>query len=75
LTPENIQTLVRDARALYRSGALTPTAVTIQLYRRYVEVVQEIAQGDVEDPEQLCAALVAAVAREFPDRPWAQPGK
>jgi hypothetical protein len=75
LTPEDIQTLVRDLRALYRAGRITTNALTIQLYRLYVEVVQEIAQGDVDDPQQLCAALIAAVAREFPDRPWAHPGK
>ena len=50
-------------------------ALTYQLYGLYVELVRQIAQGEADDPQQLCATLIAAVAREFPDRPWAELGQ
>jgi hypothetical protein len=71
LTTEEIQDRLRDLRALYRDGSLSPQRLTIQLYGLYVEVVQEIAQqGSAEDPRQLCRALIQGVAETFPDRPW-----
>jgi hypothetical protein len=71
LTTEEIQERLRDLRALYRDGSLSPQTLTIQLYGLYVEVVQEIAQqSNVDDPRQLCQALVRGVAETFPDRPW-----
>ena len=71
MTTEEIQERLRDLRALYRDGLLSPQTLTIQLYGLYVEVVQEIAEpGGVADPQGLCRALIQGVAEIFPDRPW-----
>jgi len=71
LTTEDIHERIRQLRALYRTGTITTMGLTVHLYGLYVEAVQEIAEGEVDDPQQFCAALIRAVAGEFPDRPWA----
>lgn len=70
MTTEDIQERLQDLQALHRDGSLTPQALTIQLYGLYVEAVQQIAAGDVDDPHQLCDALLREVAHQFQDRPW-----
>jgi hypothetical protein len=61
-------------RCRYRGNIVTTKdiqALTVELYGLYVAVVQEIAQGEGDDPYELCDTQIRGVAERFQDRPWA----